>query len=251
MSERNTERPGFFARLGQAQTPPPWSWGDVGLAILVLALGSLMIASAVALAFFPNAETPEPLGLLLGWIIGLGLVTAFVLIRWRSSQEKFAALQLGSSAIPLYIAFLLGVGGALTADLVAAGGSGNFSLLAPVLNVNLNEAAGIILAALFLLLVQPIAEGLVFSGVLLPKLRAALGAWPGYLTAVIAYAGFYALVYGAWLPQEWLIWHGFAYPLVVGLFVLAVRVGADSTRAAILAQIGAGLTALIVLLAVG
>lgn len=246
---QNVERPGFFARLRIPQVAPPWSWGEVGLALLVLALGALMIASTIALLFFSNAQTPEPSGLILGWLVGLGLVAVFVLIRWRSSTEKFAALKLASSEIPLYTALLIGAGGALTADLVAAGGSGDFALLAPLAGITLDDTGALILGAIFLTLVQPIAENLIFSGVVLPKVRAALGAWPGLLTSVLAYAGYYTLVYGATLAPELQIWHGFAYPLVLGLFVQAVRIGADSTRAAIVAQIGAGLTALVVLLA--
>ncbi len=251
MTQSNAERPGFFARLGKAQAAPPWSWGEVALALVVLALGTLMIASAVALSFFPNATTPDPGGLLLGWLIGLGLVGVFVLVRWRSSAEKFAGLKLGTSAIPLYIALLIGAGGALTADLAAAGGSGDFALLAPLAGVELGDTGTLLLGALFLVLVQPFAESLVFAGVLLPKLRATLGPWPGLLTVILAYAGYYLLVYGAPLAPELQLWHGFVYPLVVGVFVLAVRVGANSTRAALVAQVGAGLTALVVLLALG
>lgn len=251
MTQSNAERPGFFARLGKAQAAPPWGWGDVLLALLVLALGTLLVASAVALSFFPNATTPEPSGLLLGWLVGLGLVVAFMLVRWRAKPEKFAALKLGSSAIPLYTALLIGAGGGLTADVVAGIGSGDFALFAPLLGVSLADTGTLALAALFLVLVQPVAEGLVFAGVLLPSLRAALGPWPGLVTAILAYAGYYAVVYGALLPPELVPWHGVAYPLVVGLFVLAVRIGANSTRAAIIAQVGAGLTAFVVLLALG
>lgn len=247
----SSERNGIFAQLGAPQPPPPWSLGEGLLGLVALALGTLLIAPSVALLLSPDPNTvnPENAPLLVGWLLGLVIVTGFVLLRWRRTQEKFAGLALGRGRNLLLLLFF-GAGVALVADLVAAGGSGEFTAVAPVLDLPRGTAQNLVLAALFLVLVQPVTESLLFYGVLLPRFRASLGAWPGYALVALLYAGYYLLVYGARLPQGMLPWYGFAFPLVLSMALGAVRIITKSTRSALASAIGAGGAMLVVWLAV-
>lgn len=245
MATEQTPPEGLRAWLAAPQQEPPWSIGELILTGGVLALGTLLIASVVASMLTNTSPAPSAAGFLLGWLIGLTLTGVFVLVRWRQSADKFAALMGGASRFPLPIMGLIGVGTALTADLIAAWGS-EFGVVAMLRGLETTPQT-LVLAGAFLLLVQPVAEALVFAGVFLPRLRASAGPRAGLLLTAVLFAGYHYLVFGARLSGDnAAIWYGFVLPLIVGLMMLAMRVYATSTRAAMAVHAGSGLVALIV-----
>ena len=252
-----SDKDGFFAQLGRSFAPPPWSLIEAGLAFGVLILCLIMIGSAIAAGLSPDSNFPTPTALLIGWTVGLVIAGVFVLVRWRSSQEKFTALRISGesaqSARPVSLMFLLGIGVGLMANLFAGLGSdNNFETIAPLQGIYAGfELSPLVLAILFAVIVQPIAEGLIFFGVIQPRLRASIGAYPGLITTALLYAGTHYLIYG--LRPDVVVnplWFGFIAPLVVGLMLGVVRVWTRSTRATIVANIGAGIVAILVMVAV-
>ena len=252
-----SNREGFFAQLAHTHTPPPWTLFDVGLVLGVLAVCLLLIGSVIASVVSPDSLAPTVNSLVIGWMVGLVLTALFILIRWRSSSEKFAALRIvgetAQSARPLILMFIFGIGIGLLANVTAGLGSGNrFATIAPLQGIYTTfELMPLLLAIVFAVIVQPIAESLIFFGVIQPRLRSTLGGYAGLITTALLYAGTHYLVYGA-RPGVVInpLWYGFAAPLVLGVMLGFVRVWTRSTRAVIVANIGAGLVAILVMVSV-
>ena len=105
------------------------------------------------------------------------------------------------------------------------------------------------MAGLFLVVIQPLAESLVFQGVVLPKLRFMLGAWGGVIVTTIVFTllhyGIFYLSYQENYPESAMLWYGIVYPLAMGLMFCLIKVYTGSTRAVMIARMGAGATFLL------
>lgn len=257
-AQDDENKSGFFAWLGEPEAAPPWSMGETIAALVAYALALTMLASGVALSGVASINAPIPAeallssinapipaeALLFGWTVGLLVAAAFVFFTRQRRPQQRAALALHSaSLLPLPIVLLLGLAAAFTIDLIAAAGVGSILPLAPLRGLG-SDAGTWLLAAVFLLLAQPLGEGLVFQGLLLPRLRASLGPWGGWLLTGLLYALLSFLIYGAQISGADQIWYGLIAPLLSGLFLGALRVRSGSTRAAIVGQMGLGLGAL-------
>lgn len=239
----------LIQRLGAPQIDPPWTLAEMGLALVVLALGMLLIAPASALAFVGDTLNPDSASLLLAWIIGLMIVGGFIIIRWRRTREKFDALKFDAGRLPLPVMFVLGVGTALTASVIALFGTGVLDTSAQLHSLSIN-AGEIFLAVVLIVLIQPVVDSLLFAGIVLPRLRHTLGAYPGLLTMAIAFAGYNMLVYGERLAGNLTLWHGFVMPLILGIMLGVARVWGGSTRSAIVLYIGYGITSIVMMILV-
>lgn len=247
MAQTDAAQRTLMKRLAAPQVAPPWTFGDIAVTGVVLALAMIIIAPAIAL--LPNQEitVPEPSALLFGWIVGLIIVMAFVMIRWRRTEELFNGLKLSSSRRPLFIVLLVGIGAAFTSDLLAGAIAGGFAPVAPLRGIT-PSGSELTLALFFALIAQPIAESVVFGGVVLPRLRASLSSWGGIWATAVLFGGFHLLVYGAQLTTtQQLIGYGFVQPFIIGFVLAAMRVDGDSTQAAIVGYMGVGLSSLLVL----
>lgn len=244
-AQDDENKSGFFAWLGVPEAAPPWSMGETIAALVAYALALTMLASGVALSGVASINAPiPPEALLFGWTVGLLVAAAFVFFTRQRSPQQRAALGLSSaSLLPLPIVLLAGVAAAFTIDLIAAAGVGSILPLAALRGLG-SDAGTWLLAAVFLLLAQPLGEGLVFQGLLLPRLRASLGPWGGWLLTGLLYGLLSFLIYGAQLSGADQIWYGLIAPLLSGLFLGALRVRSGSTRAAIVGQMSLGLGAL-------
>lgn len=250
MSQQQSSRksPKLWQRILSPQLAPPWSISDALSTLLALALALFFLSSGLSLALF---EDPlSAVSLLGGWTMALIVIIGFVAITRRRRAEEITALRLVAGRSPMSIYLLLGLAVALTLDLAAAGGAGDFRPV-PALRGLDGEVSSLLLAFLFVAIVQPIAEGLVFWGVLMPRLRASISPLAGYVIAVALYTGLHLLVYGARLTGPDALWYGLIVPLGMGLFMGAVRITSQSTLAAMVAGFGGGLTAFAVALVVG
>ena len=234
----------WLAQLARPQTPPPWSLGDVLSTFIALALAILVLGPALTTMMF-NGLTATTL--LFGWLVGLVIVIVFVLV---TRQRQFATLRLGRSDShwPLPYALLVGVAAALTIDVVAGLVTG-FRPVAPLINIGQTGASEWVLGGLFIALVQPIAEGLIFQGVTLPRLRASFGAWPGFWATTLLYTLYSVAVYSTNVSSGSFVWYGVFVPFMSALVLNAVRIYTESTRATIITQIGMGLTFLLATIA--
>lgn len=244
-AQDDENKSGFFAWLGEPEPAPPWSMSETIAALVAYALALTMLASGVALSGVASINAPiPPEALLFGWTVGLLVAAAFVFFTRQRSPQQRAALGLShASLLPLPIVLLAGLAAAFTIDLIAAAGVGSILPLAALRGLG-GDAGTWLLAAVFLLLAQPLGEGLVFQGLMLPRLRASLGPWAGWLLTGLLYGLLSFLIYGAQLSGADQIWYGLIAPLLSGLFLGALRVRSGSTRAAIVGQMSLGLGAL-------
>lgn len=265
-------------RIGMAQVPVPWGLGGA-LAAMVAAFAAVVIGTTIALSIFGQMQA----AMLIGWTLGAGLTIAFVIFS-RRQPEQAQALRLGklrgtaenlpaakgrsvrtpaaepdTSASPLQDLFLLllvGVGMAVTLDVIAGRVTGVFlpePELIEVYSSFLLTGQGPSLvtwlfALCFMAILQPLGEELVFRGLALPALRRTLGPWMGYLLSAALYGLFHWMVYPTALEGFAGIWYGFLSPFAAGLVYGAVRLYMNSTRAAALVHAAFGLFAVIKLL---
>ncbi len=193
-----------------------------------------------------------------GWSIGAGLIALLV---WQTRARDRAALRLGAPTTPLLLIMFIAFGAAVAIDVIGLALTGQFTAHPELLLVSTLGARALSVGALlpsiaFVVILQPIAEGLLFSGVTQPALRAALGGWAGLFVTALLFGVFHFLAYtptfyftGGVVTAPY-YWHGLGAPLLAGLVFGAVRILTGSTRAAIAAQIAFGLFALLKLLVV-
>ncbi|MBN8619106.1 MAG: CPBP family intramembrane metalloprotease [Anaerolineae bacterium] len=244
----------LFARIAAAEPAPPWSIIAALLTVLA-AFITVIIGSTLSSILTGQAQHT----LLLGWCIAAALTIALIELTRRRTEERLA-LRIAPSANPLQDTFwylLIGVGLAITLDLV---GRGITRSVAPDLELTplytytrlYGEPVAFfswLLAFLLMALLQPIAEGLVFQGMLLPALRHQLGGWLGYLLTAAAVGLFHMLVYPPAFPESTSgLWYGFVAPFIAALLYGAVRLYTGSTRAAIFTHVAFGLFAVLKLL---
>jgi membrane protease YdiL (CAAX protease family) len=215
---------------------PPWSLGTAIVTVLVA------VVAFIAGTFFTlNLLGANPIAPILGWSLGGVVTTVYV---WLSRRGQREALRLGPANARLFITLLFGLGIAMLIDVVMLGISRSYPLAPELLSLLYTDAGvvGWIVAALFMIAIQPAAEELVFRGVLFPTLRSAFGGSLGWLLSALAYAGFHLLIYTS-NPGD--VWFTLVTPLLAGLFIGGVRAHTRSTWAAIAAHMGFGIFALL------
>lgn len=246
-------KPGLslIARIRAVEPAPPWNLTSALIAMVVAILA--FIGGTFAAEIWLSGQ---PTALIAGWVIG-GIITIIFVLQSRKTPEQRAALKLHPGGTPLLFIIFISFGLALTIDLLSLLVTGQF-LPAPVLlsaAVERDNTALLVISAVFLLLVQPIAEELVFRGIVFPVLRIGFGAWPGLIAASAASGIFHLLIYPAAYAMVFpdatsfaTLWHSGVNPLLAALIFGIVRAVTGSTRSAIAAHFAFGLFALFKLL---
>ena len=247
----------LMKRIAAAEVQPPWGvWAAISA--MVASFLAVIIGSAISI-IIGEAQYD----VLLGWSIGAGLMIAFVWFTRRSSRY-WPSLWTGTSkngeslTQNIFWYLLIGVGLAILLDLI---GRAVVGLIIPdpeLLNLYAyvqlygQPVLGIswVLVVLFMVILQPLAEGLVFQGLLLPSLRATIASWSGFILSAAAYTMFHFVAYQppSTASTIALVWIGIIQPLISGLIFAAVRVYTGSTRAAVLTHMAFGLFAVVKLL---
>ncbi len=239
----------IWLSIRATEAAPPWGLG-AALAALLAAAAAMILGAALASIFVPD----QSYTLVVGWTITTALMAMFVFI-YLSQPKQRAALRFDSqSPLPnTFFLLLIGVGLAVTLDVLLRGVTGTFwpelELMRLYTDFLLYQRSipplGWVFAVVLMVIFQPLGEELVFRGVLLPALRARLGPWPGYLLTSLLYALFHLIFY-ATDPNSVLVWwYGLVYPFVAGLIFGAVRLNTGSTRAAFIVHAAFGLFAVI------
>lgn len=246
----------LLKRIAATEPAPAWTvWSAVSTVLACFA--AIVIGFTVAVVLVDEQQAAQ---YLLAWGVALALVIAFVRFT-RGSPEHWAGLRLNEAgaASPLQNVFwylLVGIGLAIILDLI---GRGLTRQIVPepelyrlaFYSQYYGQPVGVLgwlLALLFMSLLQPVAEGLVFQGMVLPSLRAVLGAWPGYILSAAAYSLFHFVAYPPVTTDFAGLWYGLFAPLLAGLILGAVRLYTGSTRAAIITHAAFGLFAVVKLL---
>jgi hypothetical protein len=227
-------------------TEPPSAWRLTNAAAFVLAyilfsivwLLSVSVLSDEAQSGMPSARTLTLSALLTALVVTLGILQW---ARRRFRQNWLSALRLLSPRRPaaLLAILLLSLGIAWTIDLVGrllnltAG-----QIVPPTLEVlRQGEPFGFALGLLLAILLQPVADGLVFSGLLYPSLARLSG---DNRIAILGVALTYMLVTLLTSSSQGQ-WYALIQPFCMMLFVLGVRAYAQSVRAAIVARAAFGI----------
>jgi len=243
-------------RIGATQAAVPWGLGGA-LAAIVASFAAAIIGTTVALSMLGQMEAV----MLVSWAFGASLTVIFVIFT-RRQPEQAQALRLGSLhpsqllSQDALLLLLIGVGLAVTMDIIAGRITGAFLPEPELIGVYSNflysgQALSLVtwlFAICFMVILQPLAEELVFRGLALPALRRTLGAWSGYLLSAVLYGVFHWVSYSTALEGFAGMWYGLLSPLIAGLVYGAVRLYTQSTRAALLVHAAFGLFALVKLL---
>ncbi|MEP7292039.1 MAG: type II CAAX endopeptidase family protein [Chloroflexota bacterium] len=235
----------LIVRGGDAEPTQPWSVASALLTI-AFAFAALIFGSALALVWLGERDYTPLAGLILGGI----LITLFV---WQTHRSDLGALRLFPSTTPILFIMFIALGFAIGLDLIGLAVTREFLPKPELLGLSPGAlgAAQWLVASAFLVVVQPIAEGLVFRGVALPAIRTLLGAWGGLLATAVIVGVFHMLIYppnynttSALTP----LWYGLLVPVLEAIFFSLVRANTGSTRVSIAAHAAFGLFAVLKLL---
>ncbi|GAB1422165.1 hypothetical protein MASR2M15_23780 [Anaerolineales bacterium] len=226
-------------RLAQVELEPPWGLLGVTNALSVLFLAVILLGTTVSTML--SGGKLDYFWLVFGWTLGNALVIAYVWVSRHRSQEDWQALALkgDKSSIPLIL--LISFGMRIAIDLIMASLSGSFSVAPEVSGLVDSPLVVWLLAIVFMVFIRPIAEELVFRGIVLPYLRFQFKAWLGLFLSALIYGLLTYLIYGS----GYTILIGLIAPLLLGLYYGAVRVITGSTSMAILAHMASAFFAIL------
>jgi membrane protease YdiL (CAAX protease family) len=236
--QRSHENPSFMRRLQAQETPPPWSL-LTGLAFVAAYMVLLIAGQTVAITLSGSRfDAPSPGALSVGALLG-SLVEAGGIIQWarrRLPAPWIERLRLRPGlGPPLFAIVLIGLGAAWAIDLVGVLLKLKGDEVVPPVLAALSGPIGVswILAAILAVVGQPLAEGLVFNGVLYPALAHALR---NNLLASVVIAVIYAAVSAAFLSTGAGTWYAVIQPFLMALVVSLIRAYTQSTQSAIVAR---------------
>lgn len=237
----------LMAKLSAPEaSAPPWSLLSASLAIFAMFICLIIIGPALV-SILSGGGVPLPFELMLSWAIGMALATAFALVSRRGSDESWRALQLHRGNTPLPLVLLYGVAIGLAVGLLVSLAGRRFLPIPEIRGILPPTPSSVIVAALLLALLQPVAETLLFQGILLPTLRWRLGPWGGAICASGIFTIIHLLVFSSATLVT--VSHGIVYPALTGLAFCLLKALTRSTSAVIIARMGAGLAYLLTALA--
>ncbi len=228
----------IMRRIGKLETAPPWGFFTAINTAFAAFICFTIVGTPISLVLFAD----QPFDQLAAWSLGAVLTVFYVNFSRRNDRES---LKLETAQSRLLIVLLLSIGLAITIDLLGLLGNGQF-LPAPELIKVMIARDNIlvwVIAILFMVLLQPLAEQLVFSGVFFPAAQQAFGAWGGYIFSALCFALFHYFVYG--FPPVNGLWPSAWAPLLAGFVIIGVRANSGSTGSAIVAHMGFGVFALL------
>ena len=228
---------------------PPWSAAGAMLTAAVSLICLIVVGPALA-SLLTGSETISASLLTLSWILGFALTILFVLVNRRSSPESWRALNLHRGNLPIPFALLVGIAVALAIDLVVSLAGGQFLPVPELIGIYDLRPENLLATALLLVLLQPVAETLVFQAILLPSLRWHFGPRAGVLVTGLGFTLLHLVVFSSANRAIYVNpWYDIAYPLLTALAFCLLKVYSGSTSAVIIARMGAGLIFLLTALA--
>lgn len=218
---------------------PPWSLPSAALTVFALLICLAIIGPSLVSIGYGSMLTPFKLTA--SWSIGMALTAVFVLVRSRASAEGWAALRMSRGELALPLAPIIGVAIGLTIDLMANLSVGRLLPPAQIWVLQSGGNLSLVLAALMLVFLQPLAETLVFQAVLLPRLRWRFGHRFGVAATAAAYAILHYLIFFHTSDSDQLLWSGIVFSLCIGILFCLLKVLSESSLFVLVARMGTGL----------
>jgi membrane protease YdiL (CAAX protease family) len=230
-------------KIFQTQASPPWSYLTALGAMIAMFL-AVIIGTTIAQTLLGNDFT----ALIAGWSVGM-MLTAFFVTFTRRAEGDTRALRLDADDTRLPLVALFALGMAIAFDLVGWVVTGEQTLAsAELLRLPAADLAlfGWVILLLFLIVFQPVAEELVFRGMMFPALASTVGPLIGFFAVSLFHGFFHLLAYTPTVESQTVaIWYGLILPVLDGIVFTAVRAHTGSTRASIVAHAVFGIFALI------
>lgn len=228
----------LFRQINRVEPPPPWGL-LTALFLFVAAFGLMFAGVNIGAVMVSDNVT---VALTFGWLIGCMFVIAMIGVFQRSTEDR-AALRLAPTPAPLITLFGVGFGVAVTLDLIGIPVQGRV-LPPPELATYSAVTGGItwIMGAILMIIVQPLADEMLFRGILYPALRAIQSVWAAIILSSVFYGLFHQFIYAS---RDIEPWTALVEPLFMGLTCGIVRAATQSTRAAIVTHIGFGVFAVL------
>lgn len=222
----------ILERMRQAEASPPWSSFSAMLLVALLLIFTAFVGIALASLVITEVSAMT----LLGWSMGQLLGVALLGMVFRRTDAR--AFLLGEQTrLPILIAFIMGMTFAVTLDLLPVLVSGQL-INAPQLIYTVRASSAWVwgLGIAFTVILQPIAEGLFFHGVLFPSVRVS-GLPMTVATVALLHTGYHLFLFP---PIAGEVWQGVWIPLLSGIFLAMLRAYDKSPRSAIFAMVGMG-----------
>ncbi|MFN8374191.1 MAG: type II CAAX endopeptidase family protein [Anaerolineae bacterium] len=230
----------FMARIARPEAAPPWNSSAALQAVVVAFMCMLVGVNGMAAVF-----GQQPFIFLAGYAVGCALTLVYLWFTRRKAEDRAALrLQTPGSTSLLLIAFLC-LGVALASDVLRR------YQAVPELQYFDNSALEWVLAIVLMVFLQPLAEEIVFRGVMYPALRVTFGAWTGLFACTLAHAVFHFVSYSPAQLDLNTLWLTFVLPYIDSLVLTLIRAYTGSTRAAIVGHMAFGLFAVVKLIALG
>ena len=196
----------------------PFSVADAFIALLIYFLGQLVIGVLVGLVLAvvtgsaTGSSTPLLIATVVSQVVGLLLALGYLALRHRLSWRVLGPVRPG--VVPVLLGLAVGVVGTIVAYTINAAVTFVFELEAPVEQQLLDDVlaggATSVVVVLAAVVMAPIAEEMLFRGLLFQSLRRRLGLW----FAAVTSAAVFCLVHVEIIVSQ---------PLALtGLFVLAI-----------------------------
>jgi hypothetical protein len=233
----------FFQRLQAAEPAPLWSLTSAGLFCLALIV-VFIAGQAIAVTLTGgNLASPSATSIPLGIAIAC-IVNTIVVLQWvgrRVNKGTAAqALRLQPTAQPpLFVIILMGLGGAYLIDLIGVLTNLKAGQTVPPAFDNLrdpNVFGWWALAAVVIIVIQPIGEEITFRGLLYPSVAARFGNLASIILTTLVYTLFNAMIFG-----QGIAWYIVIQPLLMALWVGIIRAYTQSTRLAMVGRAMFGL----------
>jgi membrane protease YdiL (CAAX protease family) len=226
----------FIDRIQLRDSQPDWSFTTA--MFFVLAYPILWIIGQIIISTLSGNMTPTPNTLSLGALFG-SLISIFVVVQW--ARRRFGATWIDTLRLrapikpPVFLVVLVGLGLAWATDLLGLLLRLKADQFVPPVLAVLQTPIGLSWAATAVLavIVQPIAEGLIFAGILYPALAHDL---KNNLLAALATAAVYTVVSMAVLSTGSGTWFALIQPFVMALVVILARAYTRSTQSAIVVR---------------
>jgi membrane protease YdiL (CAAX protease family) len=232
------KKPTLVERLTAQEAAPNWSLMFALIYVVMFIVG--WIAGQAIVSTLSNSNS-TPSVLVTGAALGSLTVTLSLLLWTGRQPERFDRLRLRQPIwLPIFFVILLGIGAAWAIDLIGVLLHLKGEQIVPTVLEVLRLPIGVtwVLAAIFAIVLQPVAEGLVFYGLLYPALS---GTLKNNIAASVAVAVVYTIVNAAIFSTGAGIWYTFIQPFLMTLIIALVRAYSQSTLSAVVARAAFGL----------